>query len=162
MGNNSYIPVLGQASSIVVLNGKHILIRNNLHVPGLAVPLYRLPAHMMQCGCGFFGLKKMGFLVYFPMFIFLVDTSVNCHLSYKCLGTSMPLNTLHYLQPRCPPTLYPSEFAPSLSMATLSPPSSALIKDDKDTACWRKLVPPFCSCSNISVDWAGKPNQSSM
>ncbi len=28
--------------------------------------------------------------------------------------------------------------------------------------CWRKLVPLFCPCSNVSVDWAGKPNQSRM
>ncbi len=71
--------------------------------------------------------------VYFPAFFLLVDTSVDCHLSYKPLGTSTPLNTLHYLQPRCPPSLYPSKVAPSLSTATPSMLSPALIKDDKYT-----------------------------
>ncbi len=133
MGNNSYIPVLGQGSTIVTLNSECILIRNALHSPGLTVPLFSLHAHMMQHGFGFFGSNKLGFLVYFPMFVLLVDTSVDCHLSYKPLGTSAQLNTLHYLKPRCPPTLYPSKFLPSLSTATPSLPSPALIKDDEDT-----------------------------
>ncbi len=133
MGNNSYIPVLGQGSVVVALNDKCILIRNACHVPSLVVPLYSLRAHMTQRGCGFFGSDKIGFLVYFPTFILLVDTSVNCHLSYKPLGTSAPLNTFHYLQPRCPPTLYPSKFAPSLSTGTPSLPSPALIEDNEDT-----------------------------
>jgi hypothetical protein len=76
MGNNSYIPVLGQGSAIVALNGKPILIRNALQVPGLAVPLYSLRERMTQRSCGFFGSDKTGFLVYFPTFVHLVDTSV--------------------------------------------------------------------------------------
>ena len=58
MGNNSYIPVLGQGTTIFGLNGKRVLIRNVLHVPGLAVPLYSLRTHMAQPGCGFFGSKS--------------------------------------------------------------------------------------------------------
>jgi hypothetical protein len=133
MGNNSYIPVLGQESAIVALNCKCILIWNALHISGLVVPLYSLSAHMTQHSCGFFGSNKTGFLVYFPMFVLSIDTSVDCHLSYKSLGTSAPLNTLHYLQPRCPPSLYPSKVAPSLSMATPSLPLPALIEDAKYT-----------------------------
>jgi hypothetical protein len=38
-----------------------------------------------------------------------VDTSTDCHLTYEPLGKSTPLYTLHYVQPRCPPTTYPDE-----------------------------------------------------
>jgi hypothetical protein len=39
MGNNSFIPVLDRGMAIFSLNGKHILIRNALHDPGLAIAL---------------------------------------------------------------------------------------------------------------------------
>ena len=42
MGNNSFVPVLGRGTAVFALNGKRLLVRNVLHVPGLAVPLYRL------------------------------------------------------------------------------------------------------------------------
>jgi hypothetical protein len=42
MGNNTYLPVLARGSAIVSLNGQRVLVRNALHVPGLAVPLYSL------------------------------------------------------------------------------------------------------------------------
>jgi hypothetical protein len=75
MGNNSFVPVLGCGTDVFSLNGKCLLVRNALHVPGLAVPLYSLHAHLQQCGCGFFGTYKAGFHVYFLAFILLVDTS---------------------------------------------------------------------------------------
>jgi hypothetical protein len=87
MGNNSYIPVLGCGTAIFSLNGKCVLIRNVLHVPGLAVPLYSLRTYMTQQGCGFLGSKSSEFLVYFPMFVVSVNTLVECHLSYKPLGS---------------------------------------------------------------------------
>jgi hypothetical protein len=44
------------------------------------------------------------------------------------------LRTLHYIiQPRAPPALYPPEVSPSLSTATPSPASPAVIKDDVST-----------------------------
>ena len=69
MGNNSFVPVLGRGSAIFALNGKCILGRNVIHVPGLAVPLYSLRTHVTQRGCGFFGTQDSGFLVYFPSFL---------------------------------------------------------------------------------------------
>jgi hypothetical protein len=130
MGNNSYIPVLRQGTAFFGLNGKRVLIRNVLHVPGLAVLLYSLGTHMTQPGCGFIGSKSSGFLVYFPPFVLSVDTSVDCHLSYKTLGLRAPLKILHYAQPWCPPTCYPSERASSSSAATPSQPVPVLIEDD--------------------------------
>jgi hypothetical protein len=99
MGNNLYIPVLGRGTAIVALNGKHILVRNSLHVLGLAAPLYSLRAHMRQPGCGFVASDTTGFLVYFPTFVHSINTSVDCHLSYEPLGLCTPLETLHYAQP---------------------------------------------------------------
>ncbi len=51
----------------------------------------------------------MGMHVYFPGVVFSVDMSTNCHLSYEPLGKSAPLLSLHYVQPQCPPILYPAE-----------------------------------------------------
>jgi hypothetical protein len=106
MGNNSCLPVLGRGTTITSLNDQCVLVSNTLHVPGLAVLLYSLRAHLKQHGCGFLGTFKAGMLVYFPWFVLLVDTSSNCHLSYEPLGWAAPLDTLHYVQPYCPPSLY--------------------------------------------------------
>jgi hypothetical protein len=134
MGNNSYIPVLGQGTAIFGLNGKRVLTRNVLHVPGLAVPLYSLHTHMAQPGCGFFGSESSRFLIYFPTFVLSMDTLVYCHLSYKPLGSCAPPGTLHYAQPRRSPTYYPSERALSSTAAAPPPPGPAFIKDDCSTA----------------------------
>jgi hypothetical protein len=68
-------------------------------------------------------------MVYFPTFVYSIDTTTNCHLSYEPLGCSAPLSTLHYVQPRCAPSLYPSEVSPSTCLATLAP-APVLVKDD--------------------------------
>jgi hypothetical protein len=52
---------------------------------------------------------------------------VDCHLSYKPLSWSAPLNTLHYTQPRCPPTLYQWELNTSSSKTM---PMPAIFEDD--------------------------------
>lgn len=128
MGNNTYLPVLAQGSAIISLNGQRVLVRHALHIPGLAVPLYSLRAHFKQRGCGFIGSNDAGMLVYFPSFVLSVDTSLDCTLSYKPLGRSAPLSTLHYVQPRSAPQLYPSELSPSSNTVSTS---SVLIEDDQ-------------------------------
>jgi hypothetical protein len=45
MGNNSSIPVFGRGTATFALNGKCLLVRNILHTPGLAVPLYSIRTH---------------------------------------------------------------------------------------------------------------------
>ena len=100
IGNNSYGPVLGRGTTIVALNGKHILVRNVLHVPGLAVLLYSLHTHITQRGCGFIGTCKAGFLVYFPTFVLFVNTAIDCHLSFDPLGRSalwLPFTTSNHI-----------------------------------------------------------------
>jgi hypothetical protein len=136
MGNNSFVPVLGRGTAIFALNGKRILVRNVLHVPGLAVPLYSLRTHVTQCGCGFFGTEESGFLVYFPTFVLQVDTAVDCHLSFSPLGHAAPLHSLDYVQPRCAPTSYPITTVPAPATSTAVTPSlsgPAMIEDDDTT-----------------------------
>jgi hypothetical protein len=53
--------------------------------------------------------------------------STDCHLSYETFGSGPPLDSLHFVQPRCLPTLYPSEFAASSITTT---PSPAGVEDD--------------------------------
>ena len=127
MGNNSYLLVLARGSAIISLNGQRVLVRNALHVPGLAMPLYSLKAHIQQPGCGFIGTNDAGMLVYFPSFVLSADTSSDCTLSYEPFGWSAPLSTLHYVQPRCRPLLYPSKNSPSSKTVSKTP---ALIEDD--------------------------------
>ncbi len=64
-------------------------------------------------------------LVYFTTFILSVDTSKDCHLSFKSLGSSASLDSLHYLQPQCAPFLYLSKIASHLASKSL-----AIIEDD--------------------------------
>jgi hypothetical protein len=128
--NLAYVPILGRGTAIFILNGKRILVRNVLHVPGLAVLLYSHRTHITQQGCGFVGTWESEFLVYFPTFVLSVNTAVDCHLSFDPLDRSAPLATLHYVQPRCPPAVYPSEVSPSTSTAAPSPASPVMIEDD--------------------------------
>ncbi len=109
MGNNSFAPVLDRGMAIILLNGQHLLIQNVLHVLGLWVPLYSLCAHLCQLGCGFLGSYETGMHVYFPGVVLTVDTSSDCHLSYKPLGKTAPLSSLHFVQPQCPPAVYPTK-----------------------------------------------------
>jgi hypothetical protein len=128
MGNNSFLSVLGHGLAIISLNSQRILVRNALHVPGLIVPLYSLHAHFAQPGCGFISTSSFGILVYFPTFILSADTLKDCHLAFKSLGCSASLDTIHYLQPCCAPSLYPSEL--TSHKASKSP---AVIEDDSST-----------------------------
>jgi hypothetical protein len=109
MGNNSFAPVLGCGMAIISLNGQQLLIRHVLHVPDLRVPLYSLRAHLHQSGCNFVGSYKTGLHIYFPGMFLTVDTSSDCHLAYEPLGKTVPLSLLHYIQPRCPPAVYPPD-----------------------------------------------------
>jgi hypothetical protein len=77
MGKNSFPPVLGCSTAIISFYCQHIFVCNTLHMPGLAVPLYSLCAHLKQHGCGFLGTFKARMLVYFPWFVLLVDKSSN-------------------------------------------------------------------------------------
>ncbi len=159
MGNNSFVPVLGHGTAIFSLNGKRILVRNVLHIPRLAVPLYSLHTHINQHGCGFIGTGESGFLVYFPLFVLLVDMAIDCHLSFAPLGHSAPLNTLHYVQPRCPPAPYPSTITPAVSQATPSPLLPVVVEDDADDylAATPSSSPALIRSTMILSTWVHSP-----
>ncbi len=89
--------------------------------------LYSLCAHFKQHGCGLMSTYDAGMLVYYSTFVLLVDTSTNCMLLYGPLGAAASLDTFHYVQPRCSPSLYPSELSSSSNKVFTTP---ALVKDD--------------------------------
>ena len=144
MGSAHRIPVVGRGTAAIKLNGKLIVVRNALHVPGLRGPLYSLRAHLLQDGCGFLGLAngergRMG--VWFPHFVLDVDLARDCHLSYVPVGKKVfnCLDHLDYVQRSCKPHIYGNERpAPTVSAAApssrgkpqeqLSPPH--LIEDE--------------------------------
>jgi hypothetical protein len=74
-------------------------------------------------------------LVYFPSFVLSVDTSSNCHLSYEPLGSSALLESLHYVQRRYSPLLYPSELTASNNAKTCSPGRDITPEDDSTDGC---------------------------
>ncbi len=158
MGNNLFLLVLGCGLAIISLNGQRVLVRNALHVPGLVVPLYSLRAHCVQPGCGFIGASGVGILVYFPTFVLTVDTSKDCHLIFESLGRLALLDSLHYVQPRCVPSLYPSELAShiaSKSPTVIEDDSSA--SDGPDVLTW-SYPQPKCPARPL---WPSSPTVAS-
>ncbi len=109
MGNDLFASVLGRGMAIISLNGQRLLICHVLHVPELWVPLYSLRAHLCQSGCGFVGSHETGLHVFFLGVVLTVDTSLDCYLAYEPLGKTAPLLSLHYVQPQCPPVVYPPD-----------------------------------------------------
>jgi len=104
MGNNSFVPIAGYGTAIILLNGKKILIRDCLHIPDLRNPLYSLHAHQRQRGCGLIGMFGLGMHVFFPTFILEVDTATDCHLQYKPISRNTLLSNLDYVQPKSVPS----------------------------------------------------------
>ncbi|EJK72873.1 hypothetical protein THAOC_05551, partial [Thalassiosira oceanica] len=142
MGNNAFVPVVGRGTAVFSLNGKHVMIRNVMHVPDLGRPLYSLRAHLLQPGCGFIGLSATEtsarmMCVYFPTFVLTVDMSKDCHLSYEPVGRSARPDNMAYVQPKCKPYIYPSERRSSASLSavpsstSLPSPIVHVIEDDE-------------------------------
>ncbi len=154
MGNNFFLPVLGHGTPIISLNGQCILVRNVLHVPGLAVLLCSLRTHLKQHGCGFLGTFEAGMLIYFTQFVLSVDMSSDCHLSYEPLGRAAPLDTLHYVQPRCPPSLYPSEQPPLSCTVTHT---LALIEDDSSAMDVSSNAAPLTNPTAVPLEPSPSP-----
>ncbi len=83
------------------------------------------------------------------MFVHSIDTSIDCHLLYNPLGSLAPLSTLHYVQPRSSPSLYPSKLAqssraPSSCQAT---PFPDLADDATHFLALAPLLQGRCTCS---------------
>ena len=142
MGNNSFAPILGSGSAVIAINGKHILIRECLHVPALRNPLYSLRAHQCQHGCGFIGMQGLGMYVIFPSFIVQVNTATDCHLSYAPIGHAATISSLDYVQPIQ---------AQNSGFATASTPAPVVIEADDNNN-----IPPNALPTYVS-HWPKKP-----
>ena len=113
MGIKALVPVLGKGTALISLNGKLILVRNVLHVPTLRTPLYSLRKHLTQRGCGFLCDDSLrGLFVSFPNFVLAVDTTKDCHLSYKPVGRKAALHNLDYFQTWCALNVLPPSQTP--------------------------------------------------
>ena len=88
LGDDTRLPIAGSGSAIFSLNGRPILIRDALHVPGLRAPLYSLRQHRKQPGCGLFSDYEFGNYILFPHFVLRVDDSDDNIVSYKSLGNT--------------------------------------------------------------------------
>ena len=61
---------------------------------------------------------------------FLLTCHLTCHLNYESLSKVATLGTLHYIQLRCPPKLYPLETLTSFSTSTPKESHPVVIEDD--------------------------------
>ena len=86
LGDSTELPILGYGTAKFSLNGKIIMVRNALHVPGLTDSLYSLRQHRFMEGCGFFSHHDSGAFLLFPTFTIKVDDSVDCLLNFKAIG----------------------------------------------------------------------------
>ena len=95
MRDKTLAPVLIKYTAIISLNGKLVLMCNVLHMSTLYTPLCSLCKYLTQHGCGFLGDESLGVLfIYFPTFVLAVDTTKDCHLSYKPVGRKVALRNL--------------------------------------------------------------------
>ena len=99
LGNETPLPILGKGTAKFSINGKVLIIRNCLHVPGLRSPLYSLQKHKGMPGCGAFSFYDVGSYILFPDFTLRIDDSIDNLVSYKSIGRS-PCKHLDYVQPR--------------------------------------------------------------
>jgi hypothetical protein len=81
-------------------------------------------------------------LVCFATFVLTVDMSLDYLLSYEPLGCCASLDTLHYVQPRCSPTLYPSKIASSTPLSSMAIPGQVVVEDESDASIIEKMSYP--------------------
>lgn len=98
LGDDTRLPIIGVGTAKISLNGKIILLRNVLHVPGLQNPLYSLRKHKSMPGCGTFSHFDVGSYILFPDFMLRIDDSVNNIVSYKSIGQD-DISRIDYAHP---------------------------------------------------------------
>lgn len=130
LGNESTLPVMGTGTTKFFLNGKVILVRNALHVPGLRAPLYSLRRHRLMPGCGYFSHFEIGSYILFPDFVIKVDDSKDNLISFQSIGLNK-VSKLDYAEPRShtttaarPATVIPDDDSSIISSTNTSPPPS--------------------------------------
>jgi hypothetical protein len=110
LGDDTRLPILGKGSAKVKLNGKVVILRKCLHVPGLRNPLYSLRKHRKMPGCGTYSDYDHSAFILFLRFTLQIDDSVNNFISYEPIGCSQPNITIDYCKPRnyVPPAARPA------------------------------------------------------
>ena len=86
LGDNTKLPILGEGTIVFSLNGKNIMVQDDIYVPGLRAPLYSLRKHKTMPGCRTFSLPNVGSYILFPNFALRIDDSVDNLVSYKSIG----------------------------------------------------------------------------
>ncbi len=86
-----------------------------------------------------------------------MNTLKDCHLAYKSLGLFASLDSLHYVQPQCSPSLYPSELSSTLAAMQVEH-LLALIEDDSEALIW-SYPQPKCPSTQLPMFMATSPSQ---
>lgn len=148
LGDSTELPIYGYGTAKFSLNGRIIVVRNALHVPGLTDPLYSLRQHRFMSGCGFFSHYDSGAFLLFPTFEIKVDDTVDCLLNFKTIGrnTSGPVD---YEEPR--------HSAPAFDMAR----PAHIIEPDNDDASVVTYSIPTPKTSSSSSSTKSRPPQTS-
>ena len=150
MGNNSFAPVLGRGTAIILLNGQHILICHVLHIPALCVPFYSLRAQLRQWGCGFVGTHNTGMHVYFPGVVLSVDTLT------KAGRPPFPPSTMSNLTV-LPPLTRIRTLRFALRWILLP---QCWLKMMMRWSCWAQSPPGWASCLLLSHHLSSPPSSS--
>jgi len=145
LGDDSELPIAGIGSAKFAVNGKVLLLRHVLHVPGLRNPLYSLRKNKSMPGCGTFSYQGVGSFILFPGFTLRIDDSVDNIISYRSIGRQ-DSHDIAYAQPRASrmsssPALIPDEgsvatpLSPDSSPGPQLPPTPATVSE-------RSFCPP--------------------
>ena len=112
---------------------------------------YVFPSTVFGHTCVNLGVVSQAAMVYFPGVVLSVGMSTNYQLSYKPIGKSAPLSTLHYIQLRSAPTPYPTKRSPfcAHSMSAASP--GMLTCSDQRQFFYCQPVGPFFATFGIGT-----------
>eukprot|EP00804_Cyclotella_cryptica_P022103 CCRYP_011581-RA/>CCRYP_011581-RA protein AED:0.10 eAED:0.05 QI:0/0/0/1/0/0/6/0/1337 len=123
LGDTTKVPILGEGTAKIKLNGKTIILRRCLHVPELRNPLYSLRRHRHMPGCGTYSDYDHGAFILFPRFTLQIDDTEPIGRT----GDHLPLD---YVEPRVysPPLPLPPLISASLTLVRVAaPPSNPII-----------------------------------
>ena len=83
LGDTTKVPILGEGTAKIKLNGKTVILRRCLHVPELRNPLYSLRRHRHMPGCGTYSDYDHEAFILFPRFTLQIDDAVDNYISYE-------------------------------------------------------------------------------
>jgi hypothetical protein len=91
--DNKMIPILGQGTMCLTINGRTLALANTIYVPDLsAILLSSRVLRWIAPGCALFA-NHDGFFLTFPNFTFEIDDTMDCTLSPP--RQQLPYNYIH-------------------------------------------------------------------